>query len=243
MIMSDYYWVGDLSPLVVQSHEPLFTPSPGQLFSLHIDRTYNSILGNAPLQQRLSRDYVLNDLYSYFMKDGFAISWASLIDKDPDTLAGHLLTMSVCMWKLHGLEVKEHQSRPLALTVAVIDALQNLSDQDGLWHSMSPTSPPRISEKRFTSHVTDLGDAIEKESEWRVHLDTRVTLIGDHFVSGKYSHWPMMHISWWYMSQAELVGTHTMLTRSALELAERRAAERHIASTLTKANGDAITTP
>ena len=148
---ADYYWVGDLSPLVVQSHEPLFTPSPGQLFSFHIDHIYDSILGNASLQQRMSRGYVLNDLYSYFMKDGFAISWASLIDKDPDTLAGHLLTMSVCMWKLHGLEVMEHRSRLLALTAAVIDALQNLSNQDGLLHSMSPTSPPRISEKSFTS--------------------------------------------------------------------------------------------
>ena len=240
---ADYYWVGDLPPLVIQTSEPLFTPSPGQLFTFYIDRIYDLILGNASPEQRVSRGYVLNDLYTYFMKDGFAITWASLINEDPNTLTGHLLTMSVCMWELHGLEVMEHQSRLLVLTAAVIDALQNLSDRDGLSHSMSPTSPPRISEKHFITHVTELGNAIEKETEWRVHLDTRVRLISDHFISGEYSHWPMMHISWWYMSQSELIGTHTTLTSLRLELAERRATERHIASTSTKANDDTLTVP
>jgi hypothetical protein len=92
---AEYYWVGDLPPLIVQSHLPLFTPSPGQLFSFHIDRIYDSILGDAPLQQRMSRGFVLSDLYSYFMKDGFATSWANLINTDASTLAGHVLTMSV----------------------------------------------------------------------------------------------------------------------------------------------------
>ena len=188
---ADYHWVGDLPPLVVQTYEPLFTPSPGQLFSFYIDRIYDSILGNASPDQRVSRGYVLNDLYTYFMKDDFAISWASLIDKDPNTLTGHLLTMSVCMWELHGLGVMEHRSRLLALTAAVIDALQNLSNQDGLSHSMSPTSPPRISEKRFITHVTEYGNAKEKETAWRVQLDTRVRLISEHFISGECSHWPI----------------------------------------------------
>ena len=235
---AEYYWVGDLPLLVVQSHSPLFTPSPGQLFSFHIDRIYDSILGDASLQQRTSRGSVLSDLYSYFMKDGFAISWADLISTDASTLAGHILTMSVCMWKLHGLEVMEHQSRLLALTASVIDALQSLSDQEGLSHSMSPTSPPRILERHFTSHVIDLADAIERRADWRIHLDTRVNLIGQHFVSGGYSHWPMMHNSWWNMSQAELMGTHTMLTSSELELAEQKVAARQVASTSTKTNDD-----
>ena len=115
--------MGDLPPLVVQTSELLFTPSPGQLFAFYIDRIYDLILGNASPEQRVSRGYALNDLYTYFMKDGFAISWVSLIDKDPNTLAGHLLTMSVCMWELHGLEVMEHRSRLLALTATVIEAL------------------------------------------------------------------------------------------------------------------------
>ena len=53
----------------------------------------------------------------------------------------------------------------------------------------------------------------------------------------------MMHISWWYMSQSELIGTHNTLTSLRLELTERRATERHIASTSTKANDDALTVP
>ena len=129
------------------------------------------------------------------MKDGFAISWADLIATDASTLAGHIQTMSVCLWKLHGLEVMEHQSRLLALTASVIDALQSLSDPEGLSHSMSPASPPRILERHFTSHVLNLADAIEIRADWRNHLATRVDLIGKHFISGGYSHWPMMHYS------------------------------------------------
>ena len=45
------------------------------------------------------------------------------------------------------------------------------------------------------------------------------------------------------MSQTELMGTHTMLTSSELELAERKAAARQVASTSTKANDDTLTIP
>ena len=79
-------------------------------------------------------------------------------------------------------------------------------------------------------------EAIEIRVDWRNHLVTRVDLIGKHFISGGYSHWPMMHYSWWIMSQAELIGMDTMLTSSELELAERKVAARWTTSTSTKTN-------
>ena len=238
---ANYYWVGDLPPLVDQTSEILFTPSPGQVFAHYIDLIYDIVLEDASIEQQLVKHSVLNAIYAYFMKDGYALSWARLIDEDRTIRVGHLLTMSVCMWEFHGLETTGRQNQLLVTTAGVIDALQSLSDQRGLLHSMSPTSPPKILVKRFIAHVSDYVKAKENDINWRAPLATRLRLIGEHFVSGGCSHWPMMHISWWSMGQTELVDTHTKLISLRLEVAERRAADRHKALTKTKSKDVALT--
>ena len=117
----------------------LFTPSPGQVFAHYFDLIYDIVLEDAPIEQQLVKHSVLNAMCAYFMKDGCALSWASLIDEDRKICVGHLLTMSACMWEFHGLETTGRQNQLLVTTTGIIDALQSLSDQRGSSHSMSPT--------------------------------------------------------------------------------------------------------
>ena len=215
---ADYFWVGDLPPLVDQTSEILFTPSPGQVFAHYIDLIYDTVLEDAAIEQQFAKNSVLNAIYDYFLKDEHALSWATLVDDDRTVRVGHLLTMSVCMWEFHGLDTEGHQNELLVMTAGVIDALQNLSDRRGSSHSMSPTSPPIISEKRFIAHVSGYVKAKENDINWRAPLDTHVRLIGEHFFACGCLHWPMMHISWWSMGQTELIDTHTKLISLRLEV-------------------------
>ena len=151
---ANYYWVGDLSPVVNQTSESLFTTSPGEVFAHLIDRIYDIDLKDSSAAQQWNRHHILNSLYPYFMKDGYALSWARFVDEDRTKRVGHLRTMTVCKCEYHEFETmgKEHQL--LVATAGVIDALQNLSDQKGMSRSMSPTLPPIISEKRLFAHIT-----------------------------------------------------------------------------------------
>ena len=96
-----YYWAGDLVPLVEQTLDPQFTPCPGQLFFRLTNLVYNLILKDASEMQRWNTHHILNCLYSYFMKDGYAICWARFVDEDCTKRVSHILTMTVCMWEYY----------------------------------------------------------------------------------------------------------------------------------------------
>jgi hypothetical protein len=129
-----YYWVGDLDPTAEQPLDPQFTPSPGQIFFHLTNLAYNLILKDASEAQQWNIHHILNRLYSYFMKDGFALSWERFVDEDCTKQVSHILTMTVCMWQHYEFEAmgKEHQL--LVTTAGVIDALQ-VSPIDEEYHT------------------------------------------------------------------------------------------------------------
>ena len=150
------------------------------------------------------------------MKDGCALSWARFVDEDRSKCIDHLLTMTVCMWEFYEFQATGKEHLLLSATAGIVDALQRLSDRKGIAHSMSPTSPPKISEKRLVAHINDYIQTREQDLNWRALLDTRINLISEHYEAKGYSHWPLMGISWWDMGQSQLIDTHTKLIRQRL---------------------------
>jgi hypothetical protein len=85
---------------------------------------------------------------------------------------------------------------------------------------MSPTLPPIVSEKQLIAHVNVYINTKRQDKNWRSLFDLRFKLIGEHYATDTYLHWPLMRIWWWDMGHSKLINTHKRLVSQGLRKAE-----------------------
>jgi hypothetical protein len=115
------------------------------------------------------------------------------------------------MWQCYDFEAMGKERPLLVATAGIIDALHCHSDRRGKSYSMLSTLPPIVSEKQLITHVNAYNNTEKQDKDWRVHFDICFKLIGKHYVSDNYLHWPLMQIPWWEMGHSKLMDIHKQL--------------------------------
>jgi hypothetical protein len=99
---------------------------------------------------------LLSYITKYFSSDGKHYTWAEFCNKRLSAMCDQVLTWSACQFTHHKLEVNNKERTLLNAITGILEALKQFSDPLGKAYSMSPTSPPRVSQKQIINFVDDM---------------------------------------------------------------------------------------
>jgi hypothetical protein len=175
---AEYYWAGDLRKEVDQ-FEAGFTPSPYQLFLKVIVDVFDLIVTDVDRNACIKAHHTLSCDTKYFInqKSSVHLSWAEFCNKEISMLCNQGLTWSICQFTHRKLDTGNKERTLLNAIAGILEALKQFSNPLGRAHSMSPTSPPRVSQKQILDFENEYTARRGSDTTWMELMTYHVMII------------------------------------------------------------------